>query len=250
MLNDMEALLSSAGPETEHLVGPLKFGLDPQGSYVQNRESTSTFSNVNSASPAGVKQITINVGSSSAWLDPQTVLLSMLITNTDTVNSLWPATVGSHCLFDSVTIRMGSTEVERIDQFGKLTEIMTKYSMSPQKRMEVGMLGFGTQVKASNPNMYMTDQHDARPIPPGGSKRIYMKFDLSGVFSTHRWTPLFALGGMGLGIQCALAPAASAMILSEGGVTYSSGYVLSDIRLLSDQFFYRVSSKKVLMPLC
>ena len=167
----MEALLSSGNVENEFLVGNLKYGLDPQGSYVQERVNTTTFSNVNSASPSGVKMITISVGSSSQWLDPQTVLLLFLITNTDTVNALWPATVGAHCLFDSVTIRMGSTEVERIDQFGKLSEIMTKYSMSPQKRMEVGMLGFGTQVKATNPNMYMTDQHDARPIPPGGSKR-------------------------------------------------------------------------------
>ena len=31
----MEALLSSGGPESDVLVGPLKYGLDPQGSYVQ-----------------------------------------------------------------------------------------------------------------------------------------------------------------------------------------------------------------------
>ena len=77
----MEALLSSGGPETDVLVGPLKYGLDPQGSYIQQRRSSTTFSNVNSASPLGVRTITINVG--SFWLDPSTVLVSMLITNTD-----------------------------------------------------------------------------------------------------------------------------------------------------------------------
>ena len=72
----MEALLSSGGPQSDVLVGPLKFGLDPQGSYVTQRRQATTFSNVNSASPAGVKTITINQGSSSEWLDPSTVLLS------------------------------------------------------------------------------------------------------------------------------------------------------------------------------
>ena len=230
----MEALLSSGGPESDVLVGPLKFGLDPQGSYIQARESTQTFSNVNSASPAGVKQITINVGSASQWLDPSTVLLSVLCTNHDTVNALNPATVGAHCLFDRLQIRMGSTLVEDIQEFGKLTEIMTKYSMSPQKRMECGMLGFGTKVKATNPNMYLTDQHDARTIPAGGSKRIYMKFDLSGVFSQHRWLPLFSLGGQGLQLQLSLSAATTSMIISDGGVTYSQNYTLSDIRLLGD----------------
>ena len=83
----MEALLSS-NPQSDVLVGPLKFGLDPQGSYVQGSRESTTFSNVNSASPAGVKTITINVGSSSEWLDSSTVLLSFLITNNDTTNAL------------------------------------------------------------------------------------------------------------------------------------------------------------------
>ena len=81
----MEALLSSgnANGTGEFLIGGLKFGLDPQGSYVQQRRQSTTFSNVNSASPAGVKTITINAGSSSEWLDSSTDLLSFLITNGD-----------------------------------------------------------------------------------------------------------------------------------------------------------------------
>ena len=112
----MEALLSSgnANDTGEFLVGPLRFGLDPQGSYVTQRRQATTFSNVNSASPAGVKTITINCGSSSEWLDASTVLLSFLITNTDGTNALFPATVGAYCLFDRLQIRLGSTLVEDI----------------------------------------------------------------------------------------------------------------------------------------
>ena len=100
----MEALLSSgnANGTGEHLVGPLRFGLDPQGSYVTQRRQATTFSNVNSASPAGVKTVTINVGSSSEWLDPTTVLLSFLITNTDGTNALFPATPEASVLFEFI----------------------------------------------------------------------------------------------------------------------------------------------------
>ena len=129
----MEALLSSGGPQIDVLVGPLKFGLDPQGSYVTQRRQSTTFSNVNSASPAGVKTITINVGSSSEWLDPSTVLISMLIPNTDGTNALWPATVGAHCLFDRLQVRLGSSLAEDISEYGKLCEILQKLSMSPAK---------------------------------------------------------------------------------------------------------------------
>ena len=110
----MEALPSSGGPQSDVLVGPLKFGLDPQGSYVQQRRQATTFSNVNSASPAGVKTITINYGSSSEWLDPSTASLSFLITNTDATNALFPATVGAHCLFDKLQLRLGNTLVEDV----------------------------------------------------------------------------------------------------------------------------------------
>jgi hypothetical protein len=60
-----------------------------------------------------------------------------------------------------------------------------------------------------------------------------MKFDLSGLFSQHRWIGLYALGGSGLQIQLTLAPAVQAMIISNGGVTYSQSYTLSDIKLLA-----------------
>ena len=114
----MEALLSSGVPESDVLVGSLKYGSDPQGSYVQARRASTTFSNVNSASPAGVKTITINCGSASEWMDPQSVLLSFLITETGGAHALFPATPGAHCLFERLQVRLGSTLVEDIQDFG------------------------------------------------------------------------------------------------------------------------------------
>ena len=101
--------------------------------------------------------------------------------------------------------------------------------------MDEGQLGFGTAAASANGSYFLADQHDAQTIAASGSKRVYMKFDLSGLFSQSKWVPLFALGGQGLQIQLSLAPANQAMIISHSGTTYSQGYTLSDIRLLSDR---------------
>ena len=100
--------------------------------------------------------------------------------------------------------------------------------------MDQGQLGFGTTAASANGSYFLADQHDARTIAASGSKRVYMKFDLSGLFSQHRWIPLYALGGQGLQLQLSLAPGNQAMIISHGGTTYSQGYTLYDIRLLSN----------------
>ena len=232
----MEALLASHNESGtgEHLVGPLKFGLDAQGSYVASRRQSTTFSNVNLASPEGVKTITINVGSSSEWLDPSTLLLSFLIKETANAHSLFPATPDPSCLFSRLQIRLGSTLVEDIQEYGKLSDIMTKLSMSPAKKMDLYQMGFGARPAQSSNSYFEADNHLARLITKNESKRVYMKFNLSGLFTQEKWIPLYALGGQGLQIQLTLAEAKKAVVVSNGGVTYSHAYQLSDIRLLAD----------------
>ena len=102
--------------------------------------------------------------------------------------------------------------------------------------MDMAQLGFGTQAASANGSYFLADQHDAQTIAASGSKRVYMKFDLSGLFSQAKWIPLFALGGQGLQIQLSLAPANQAMIISHGGTTYSQGYTLSDIYITTNYY--------------
>ena len=83
------------------------------------------------------------------------------------------------------------------------------------------------------PTSWQISKHDARTIAANGSKRVYIKFGLNGLFSQNRWIPLHALAGQGLQIQLSLAPAAQAMTISHSGTTYSQSYTLTD-RLLAD----------------
>ena len=76
----------------------------------------------------------------------------------DGTNALWAATVGAHCLFNRLQVRLGSTLIEDIQEFGKLTEIMEKLSMSPQKRMDQEQLGFRTLAASANGSYFLADQ--------------------------------------------------------------------------------------------
>ena len=241
----MEAVLSAPGPQTDVLVSNLKFGLDPQGSYCQNRRSSTTFSNVNSASPnSGVKVVTINIGSSSEWLDPQSVVLAMNITNTGTAD-LFPASGCVASLFERLQIRLGSSLVEDIQDFGKLTVAMEEHSMSSQKKLAYDAIGFGTEpLPSTHASFFSPGQHLPLKLAhePGNNnantKRVHMKFNLSGLFSQHRWIYLGALGGSGLQIQLTLSDPTDSLItrttLNSTNTDYSTSYTLSDIKILAD----------------
>ena len=192
----MEALLSSGSPETDVLVGNLKYGLDPQGSYITQRRQATGFSNVNSASATGVKTITFNIGSASEWLDPASFLVSFNIQNTHGSNDLFPASPDVSCLFSRLQIRMGATLVEDIQEFGKLTIAMEEHSMGPQKKLDYAQLGFGTiDPPTSDVSHFGPDQHEAPTIAAGATKRVHMKFHLSGLLNQNRWIFVGCLGG-------------------------------------------------------
>jgi hypothetical protein len=106
--------------------------------------------------------------------------------------------------------------------------------MSPEKKVNLAQLGFGTQIPSAEPDWFAAQNHEAKTIPASGSKRIHWRCNLSGLLSNHRWIPLWALGGsVGLQVSFFLAPVNDSLIKSHGGVTYSQSYLLKDCRALS-----------------
>ncbi len=80
--------------------------------------------------------------------------------------------------------------------------------MSSEKKLNLGQIGFGTQIPTAEPDWSAAQNHDAMTIPASGVKRIHWKCNLSGLLSQHRWLPLYALSGQGLVCNFYLAPAA------------------------------------------
>jgi hypothetical protein len=110
--------------------------------------------------------------------------------------------------------------------------------MSPQKKVNNSMYGFGTQVPlaATSPHWDAAQNHDAATLPKkpdaGSKKRIFWKCNLSGLLAQHRWLPLYALSQNSLSISFYLAPGADSMIKSHGGVTYSQTFQLTDAKCM------------------
>ncbi len=124
--------------------------------------------------------------------------------------------------------------IESISESATVNELFTRLTMSPEKKLNLAQLGFGTQIPSTEPDWSAAQNHEAMTIPASGSKRIHWRANLSGLLSNHRWCPLWALGGsVGLQVSFWLAPVNDSMIKSHGGVTYSQSYLLKDCKALS-----------------
>ena len=129
----MEAILASNSVDTDILPPNLKYGLDPTGSFVLGKREAQTMALGSSYSPAGVKMIQVNIGSSNEWLIPESVLMSAEFANLDASNAAWPAAPDAGVLFERVDVRMGGTLVESITEYARCNELFTRLTMNPTK---------------------------------------------------------------------------------------------------------------------
>jgi hypothetical protein len=180
-----------------------------------------------------VQIIRFNLASAVEWCDPSSVIVSFVVKN-DAANPLHPATVGAHCLFDRLQVRISSAQIEDIEHYGRLTEQFSRL-LPAEKRLNNGVLGFGT-LQTTTANMFLEGAHAVKEIPAGAvGKRVFMKLDLSGVFTANqKYLPLWAMGAGGVEVLLSLAPAAEAMVANFGATVKSQAYHLEDIRMEAD----------------
>ncbi len=229
----MEAILTSSQADTDVLPPNLKYGLDPSGSFVVARREATTYTLGSSYSPAGVKMLQYTFGSSAEWLVPE-ILFSADFQNLDAVHAAWPATPDANCLFERIDIRCGGTLIESVTESARCNSLFTQLTMSPQKKINLAQLGFGTAIPTAEPDWSAAANHEAMTIPASGTKRIHWRCNLSGLLSQHRWLPLFALGeGTGLTVSFYLAPVDESLIKNFGGTTYSQSYILKECKAFS-----------------
>ena len=226
----MEAILSSQSVDTDVLSPSLKYGLDASGSWCTGKREATVYALGSSYSPGGVKMISVPFGSTSEWLVPESVLFSANFTNDSSTLACFPATPDANCLFERIDIRCGGQLIESITESARCNELFTRLTMSPQKKINMAQVGFGTQIALAEPDWSSASNHNAGTVPAATTKRIHWKCNLSGILSQHRWIPLYSLSGMGLVCNFYLAPKTESMILSDSGVTYSQDFTLTDVK--------------------
>lgn len=90
----MGSLLASSA---DHLLPMASYKMGPTASYVESRQDATFFSSVTSASPEGVRVLTLTVNSAS-FIDVNSLHFAWTVTNTNADKQLAPLTCGAHCL--------------------------------------------------------------------------------------------------------------------------------------------------------
>ena len=138
--------------------------------------------------------ISVPFGSTSEWLVPESIVFSA---NFNPVGgTCFPATPDANCLFERIDIRLGGQLVESVTESARCNELFTRLTMSPQKKVNLAQMGFGTQIPTTEPDWSSAQQHEAGVV--AATKRIHWKCNVSGLLSQHLWIPLYALSGMGV----------------------------------------------------
>ena len=226
----MEAVISSESANTDVLPmnGALSYGLDPSGSWCTHKRDATVYALGSSYSPNGVRMIQIPFGSSNEWLIPESILFSAQLQNLEN-KPLQAATPDPNCLIERVDIRVGGILAESITENARCSTLFTRLTMSPTKRLNLEQLGFGTQVSSTPPEWDAAANHLAAQVGNNGTKRIFWKLHLSGLFSQSKWLPLFCLGGSrGIEVNMFLAPFSDSLIAN--GSTNSMTYSLQDVQ--------------------
>ena len=226
----MEAILSSQAVDLDVLSPSISYGLSPTGSWCLAKREATTFALASAYSPGGVKKIDVSFGSTTEWLVPDSVVFSAEFQNLDATNAAFPCTPDANCLFESIEVRMSGQLIERITESARCNELFTRLTMSPQKKVNLAQMGFGTKIPTAQPDWSAAQNHEAGTIPASASKRIHWKCNLSGILSQHKWIPLYALSQNGLQVSFFCAPVDEALISSDGVTNYSQSYQLKDVK--------------------
>ena len=200
----MEAILATASNDQVPLLGEISIGLAPSAPYITSRNLSTTYCASPGASYGSANTFTVQIASSSQWLDPLTTMITFNCVNMNTTKDLLFASSNPMALFQRYELRLAGTIVEDIYNVDRLSNLLNLYE-STDRRLTTATLGFGTQETmasaagtnpaAVTPQLYESDKHKTIRIGPGKSKRVCMSVNVSGLLNQFRWIPLWAING-------------------------------------------------------
>ena len=176
--------------------------------------------------------LSFTFGSTSEHLVPESIMFSALFKAPGAIGAAnsdcFPATPDANCLFEKIDVLVGGRTIESVTESARVNELLTRLTMSPQKKENLSHYGFATQIPANEPDWSASANHDAGTIAAGTTKRIFWKANVSGLLTQHLWIPLYATTSMTVNFY--LAPGAESMIQSHAGVTYAQDFELTDAK--------------------
>ena len=230
--------VAEALPQT--LIEPLNYKLSGSAQYVESKSSVSFFpSSGNEFSPLGVRVIRLPF-TGDGWLVPESSYLSFAITNRnetadDSANHQRIEFLsGVHSVFGRIRVLAGGTEVESLENFGRLVHQQLLLS-PPEFVRNYQSMGMGLK------NPYPSQQweyFDLRWLGPGQTKHVMIPGHMiCGLLGQKNWLPLRLLGPLTLEFEIISDPSVCCRSLSTGGTpntTFGHNFSLSDVQFKTD----------------
>ena len=121
----MESILSGG---QDFLLPGLSYDLSgDQASYVVSRRQSQINSNVPTAGPNDVRQVTFNIADPSGFLDLSSLCFQWTVTNTHATAAMQPLSAVPHCCWSRMIISISSAIAEDIQYLSRTEEMLNRF---------------------------------------------------------------------------------------------------------------------------
>ena len=211
----MESILSGG---QDFLLPGLSYDLSgDQASYVVSRRNSLISSNVPTAGPNDVRQVTFNIADPSGFLDLSSLCFQWTVTNTHATNTMQPLSAVPHCCWSRMIISISSAVAEDILYLSRTEEMLNRF-LPYEKRRAASAMGFGLASSSEN-----GADHLARTVAANGEQRVVWRPLSSGILNNGKLFPGMLLGASGLKITLEV-PAASEIARNHANDSQTFSY--------------------------
>ena len=212
----MESILSGG---EDFLLPGLSYDLSgDQASYVVSRRQSQINSQVPTAGPDAVRQVSFNIADPSGFLDLASLCFSWTVVNNHATAPLQMLSAVPHCCWSRMIISISSAIAEDIQYLPRLEEMLNRF-LPLEKRRAASAMGFGLASGTENGS-----DHLARTIAAnGGEQRVVWRPLSSGILNCGKLFPGMLLGASGLKITLEI-PAASEIARDHANDSQSFSY--------------------------
>jgi hypothetical protein len=211
----MESILSGG---EDFLLPGLSYDLaGDQASYVVGRRQSQISSQVPTAGPDAVRQVTFNIADPSGFLDLSSLCFQWTVVNNDAAKAMQPLSAVPHCCWSRMIVSISSAIAEDVQYLPRLEEMLNRF-LPLEKRRAASAMGFGLASGGENGS-----DHLARTVAASGEQRIVWRPLSSGILNCGKLFPGMLLGASGLKITLEI-PAASEIARNHANDSQSFSY--------------------------
>jgi len=211
----MESILSGG---QDFLLPGLSYDLSgDQASYVVSRRNSLISSNVPTAGPNDVRQVTFNIADPSGFLDLSSLCFQWTVANSHATAAMQPLSAVPHNCWSRLIISISSAVAEDIQYLSRTEEMLNRF-LPYEKRRAASAMGFGLASSSEN-----GADHLARTVAANGEQRVVWRPLSSGILNSGKLFPGMLLGASGLKITLEV-PAASEIARNHANDSQTFSY--------------------------